>query len=144
MSFSVVRNGLKIFRSRESGMVLLEVLLAAAILGMVAVTSLNSLSVASKADFINNEQSDSECLASSQVEHIKNQSYIDFTDPYHGDYELVAAPANYTVAVTTVPVDPDTGQPLASGEDSGIQKITVLIRHYGEEITVLESYKVDR
>ncbi len=125
-------------------MVLLEVLLAVALLGMLAVSSISSLATAGKADFINNERSDAECLASSQIEHIKNQDYIDFTDPYHGEYELVIMPSNYTVTVTTVPVNPDSGQPLASGEDMGIQKITVQVQHYSKQVTTLECYKVNR
>ena len=133
--FRVARRS-SILAGRESGVTLLETLLALAILGAVAVTFLNGLSAISKAAFINDEQATAESLARSQMEWGKNADYVYSTTEYSSapipdrrDY------INYSAIITTEPLH---------NPDEGIQKITVTIRRSDKVIIKLEGYKVDR
>ena len=64
------------FACRESGITLIETVVALAILGAIAVIFLSGLATASKAAFIADEQATAESLAQSQMEWIKNASYV--------------------------------------------------------------------
>jgi len=130
----------KIWGRNEAGVSLIETLIALALLGMIAAPFLSGLATASKSTFIADERATAESLARSQMEHVKGQSYIDYAEPGHDEYGLIATPANYSVEITTVPIDADTGQ--TSGEDNGIQKISVTVKHYDEPLLMVETYKV--
>jgi len=139
-----VAKDFNLFRGYEKGVTLIEVLIALTLLSIIAIPFLSGLATASKASFIADERGTAQSLAQSQLEYVKSQSYIDHADPGYGDYGLIVAPAIYSIELIDVPVDPDTGQPLTSGQDNGVQKITVVIRHQGEEVITLEGYKVNR
>ena len=125
-------------------MTLIETLAATAILGMIAVGLFGGLSVAIKSDCTITRISSSEALARSQLEHIKKSSYIDYSEPEHGVYELITAPADYLIEVNCSPISPSTGLPLNPEEDDGIQLITVEVSHKGEQVSTLKGYKVER
>jgi type II secretory pathway pseudopilin PulG len=125
-------------------MTLLETVVAAAFLGIVATSLLGSLSLSAKSDFLIKVNSEAESLALSQMELIKASDYIDYGETGHDEYSLITTPANYTIEVTTVPIDPSTGQALGAGQDNGVQKITITVQRQGEEKATLEGYKVDR
>lgn len=141
--FRVVKK-LNMFKGNETGMTLIETLVALAILGIIVVAISSGLATTSKAIFITDERTTAESLTISQMEHVKNSAYIDFSDPGHGDYELIAAPDGYSVEITTIPIESDTGQPLPSGEDLGLQKMIVTAKHHGESPLTFETYKVER
>jgi len=129
----------------EAGGTLIGTIIALAILGMVAVTFLSGLATASKALLITDERTTAESLVRSQMEYVKSQAYISHAEPDHGDYELITTPDSYSVELASVPIDPYTGQPLASpDEDIGIQQITVTIKHSGESVLTIDDFKVDR
>ena len=134
----------KRLKGNETGVTLIETSIALAILGLIAVVFLSGLATASKATIIADEQATAESLARSQMEYVKNQGYINYADPDHGEYGLITTPASYSVEVTASPIDPGTGEPLPSGEDDGIQKITVTVKHSDKLILTVEGYKVDR
>lgn len=133
-----------ILLGNETGLTLIETLIALAILGVVAVAFLSGLATASKATFIADERAIADSLVRSELEHIKSHQYINYAEPGHGDYGVVASPDNYDIEVTEVPINPETGQPLPSGEDEGIQKITVTIKHRDKSVLTIEDYKGDR
>lgn len=127
---------LRLFSRRESGQTLLEMLVALAILGIIAVAFLSGVATSSKGVYIADEQATAESLARSQMEWAKNASYS-----YNGTgYSIAPIPAtrdytNYSANITAEPLnDPD----------DGIQKITVTIIHSDKEVFKLEGYKVDR
>jgi len=132
------------FGRKELGSALIETLVALALMGIVAATFVGSTGTAAKATTIADEQATAKRLAQTQMEYLKSQDYINYADPDHGEYLLITTPVSYSTAVTAVPIDPLTGQPLALDEDNGIQKISVTINRNDREVAELESYKVNR
>jgi len=147
----------KAFRSNSKGVGLIEVLIALAILGIVAVAFLGGLSTSLKAVFISDERSTAQSLAQSQMEYVKNQDYI--TNDVQAEYLKLNSsdiPSGYDIKsldrngnvfddgehIIGVPWDTENGQP--STNDEGIQKITIAVEHNGNEVLTLEDYKVNR
>ena len=115
----------------ESGVTLLETVVALAVLSTIAVTFLSGVVTTSKAAFTVDERATAESLAQSQMEWVQNTPYN--TTGYSPapiadgkDY------VNYSANITTEPLD------------DGIQKITVTVQHSDEPVFTLEGYKVDR
>jgi type II secretory pathway pseudopilin PulG len=126
----------KVFIRRESGVTLLETVVALAILGTIAVTFLSGLVTSSKAAFTADERATAESLAQNQMEWAQSVNYTDNATQYSSapiptgkDY------INYSANITAAPLDTP---------DDGIQKITVTVRRSGEPVFTLEGYKVDR
>ncbi len=126
----------KSIRNGESGLTCIETLIALAVLAAIAVPFLLGLATASKGAFIDDEHATAESLAQSQMEWVKNLDYVYGTTQYSaasipdgGDYN------NFSVEVLAEP---------PHSPDDGIQKIIIDIRHSGEAVITLESYKVDR
>lgn len=136
----------KICTGNSKGISAIEVIIALAILGIVAVAFLGGLATALNATSIADERSVAQSLAQSQMEYVKNCEYQAGASP---SYEQADVPSpdhpGYTISVDAPPIDPATGDPLANpGDDMGIQKITITIKHQGNEVLTLEGYKVDR
>ncbi len=134
----------------EKGFALIGVLVAIAILGLVAVIFAGGISTGAKAVFVSDERATAESLAKSQLESVKNQLYIDYSEDPHGTYDIISTPSGFSIELDAVPFDPDTGVPYnESGGvfdgDDGIQKITATIDHNDKDAVVtLEDYKVNR
>jgi prepilin-type N-terminal cleavage/methylation domain-containing protein len=148
---------------REKGFSLLEVMLAIALMGIIAVAFLGAMATGSRAIFIADERATAESLARSQMEYVKNQPYSSAPWNYTVTslqrsstgqpswYDINSNPPllssnydGYTVNVNAEPLRDPNGVIL-----DGIQKITVMIYHPEEEIEenkviTLEDYKVDR
>ena len=124
----------------EKGFTLIEVMIAIALLGIIAVAFLGALATASRALVIADERTTAESVARSQMEYVKNQNYDAINDP--PQYSLLSSiPDGYTIVVTAERLDP-VGD--GTGNDDGIQKITVTVSHNGKEVITLEDYKVNR
>ena len=120
----------------ERGFSLIEVLVALALLGIIAVAFLGGLATASKAIFIADERATSESLARSQMEYVKNLTYEYEATEYDIDPNLSLD--GYTLSVAVDPLH----EP-----DKGIQEITVTVIHNynnDKEVIILEDYKVNR
>ena len=136
MRFLQLDRWISVLTSRESGITMIETVVALAIIGVIAVTFLSGLGTASRATVITDVRSTTESLARSQIEHAQNADYAYGATQYSAaqipsgdDY------ANYSTMILAEPLhDPD----------DGIQKITVIVKHSDAEIARLESYKVDR
>jgi len=149
----------------EKGISLIEVLIALAILGLVAAAFLSGLATASRALIIADERTTAESLARSQMEYVKNQPYERAEDDGEVTYDKIDdddIPDGYAIwsinragntieDIYGVPWDSQSDE--AATEDVGLQKISLVVKHYGEEVFIfidngekitLEGYKVNR
>ena len=133
--FQVARRS-NILACRESGVTLLETAVALAMLGAIAVTFLIGLATTSKAVVVANEQTVAESLARSQMEWAKEVTYTVNATAYAP--APIPGEADYTGFSATI-----TAEPLNTPDD-GIQKVVVTVKHYDEELIILEGYKVNR
>jgi len=129
----------------ERGESMVELLVSLAIIAIVLTTFLAALSTATWGVATVRERVTAQNLARAQLECIQHHRYIDR-----------AAPISYTTTCTVTqlssyPMDLSisywvsptfTSPPPA--DDSGMQWITVTIRHKGEEVFVIGNYKVER
>ena len=132
-------------KGSETGVTLIETLVALALIGIISVAFLSGLATAAKATFIADERATAESLARSQIEYVLSQGYI--TNPGPGAYEEIETPdnSNYDVEIYATPIDPVTGEPIIPpSEDEGIQKITVTVTRGGKTVLTVDAYKVDR
>ncbi len=113
----------------EKGVSLIETIVALALVGIIAVTFLSALATTSNTRAIADERASAEILAESQMEKIKKQGYALSYDP-------VPILDEYDSYSADILVD--------SMRNGNIQKITVTISHKGQDVTTLESYKVNR
>jgi len=123
--------------SGQKGQTLLEVLIAIAILGMIAVPFLTALSTSSRALIIADERTTAESLVRSEIEYVKSCQYDNETAAGpSASYEHADVPSldypGYTVSVDVEALnDPD----------AGIQNITVTVKRDGEEVLTTSTYK---
>jgi len=152
-------------RGRSRGFTLIEVLVALALFGIIAIVFAGGLGTASRAVFTADIRATAESLARSQMEYVKNQCYyaqpwsyevdhIESTcqcDPQEDEkcpgcnpsYKLESDYAGYTAAVEADDVLDDEEDP--KGED--IQQITVRVFHDSDTsraVITLVGYNVDR
>lgn len=153
LAYSSKARGMSLARSQK-GLSLIEVLIAVAILGIVAVAFLTALATSSSALIIADERTTAESLTRSELEYVKSCSYEYGASPSYKQpvFESLTH-RGYFISVEAVPIDPATGTALANpGDDEGIQKITVEIyRQDGpapssQDTLILSTsdYKVDR
>jgi len=128
---------LKKLNRNQKGLTLIEVLIAIAILGMIAVPFLTALSTSSRALIIADERTTAESLVRTEMEYVKNSTY-NSTFSYQDSHY-----AGYSVNVTGVPINSTTGAALPSG-DKNIQNITVQVYHGAKLVLTTSTYKVDR
>lgn len=112
----------------EKGLGLIESVVAVSIIGAVVIAFASALSTGSIATRVGEQAATSQRLALGQLEHIKSCAY-------DTDYSTIDTPEGYTIAVGV------TGTP---DKNNNIQKITVTIFREGENILIVEDYKVNR
>jgi len=143
------------FRGRSRGFTLIEVLVALALFGIIAIVFAGGLGTASRAVFTADIRVTAESLARSQMEYVKNQEYHEARWCYIVDtkgsvkcglgdppdwshYKLEPEYAGYSARIEA--------EEVYVGED-GIQQITVTVEHVSDEsrrVIVLVGYNVDR
>lgn len=145
---------------KQRGFTFIEVLIALLILTTFAVGFLIALQSISRAVALADARATAECIARTQMEFIKGQNYIDYSEPSHGAYASIE-PSGSLETVIEVLVQPldGTGQPFGESggvftQDNGLQKVTVtlyvttLYRAGPSELRqtsfVLKDFKVDR
>jgi len=119
----------KACQGSSGGFTLIEVLIAMALIGIIAIAFLSALSTASMALITADERATAESLARSQMEYVKNQPYIDYSESGHDDYDPITPPEDYEIEL------------LVDTVETGLQRITVIIKHDDEEVITLEGYK---
>jgi prepilin-type N-terminal cleavage/methylation domain-containing protein len=149
----------KTLGGRSRGFTLIEVLIALALFAIIAIVFAGGLSTASRAVLTADVRTRAESLARTQMESIKNQHYVEATaSPWQVTYQKISGPDGYSIcsclnstgpainctspAVIAVAWNSETSS-AANGE-TGLQKITLVIKHDDREVTRLEGYKVNR
>lgn len=141
-------------RGSSKGLTLIEVLIALTIFSVIAVTFLVGLATSYHALTIADERTTAESLTRSELEYIKGTSYVLLAGGF--SYHIPGAPpqwdpshtidsqySDYSVNVTGVPIDPNTHEPLAEG-DQGLQQITVEVYHGAKLVLTTVDYKAMR
>ena len=149
----------------EKGFLLIEVIIAIALLGIVGVALLSGLSTGSKAIFVADERATAESLARTEMENVKKLDYITAAvynpgpPPSGGEaiytnakitllgYEIRsinrAGGEDTSTSIVGVPWNSTTSPPPPV-TDAGLQRIKLVIYHGGKLLFTLEGYKVDR
>jgi len=130
----------------EKGFSLMEVALAMALLGVVAIAFLGGLATGSRAIMIADERATAESLARTQMEYIRQQNYDANLEHPEPQYSIIPdKPDDYEIAI-----DAERPDYKGDGEDNddGIQHITVVVKHIVEgepkEIFTLTGYRSRR
>ena len=153
----------KAFQGSSRGFSLIEVSIAIALIGILAVAIMGALSYASTVLIMTDRQATAESLAKSQMEYVKNQEYIPAEDggvaTYKSITEITSIPGGYAIGsynrTGEEPVVDVVGIPWSSGNntdvyyDNGLQKIELVVSYYivrsdrkvVEEQFTLEGYK---
>ena len=146
-------------RPGSRGMSAIEVIVALALLAATAVAFLSGLTTALHTSRIADERSVAQTLAQSEMEYVKSQEYStvawsytvttddssssnepDWFDQYHA---LADDSGTYSLEVEATDFDADEDGDI-DADDAGIRTVTVTVSHHGEEVMVLEDYKVER
>jgi len=150
----------KAFRDSSRGFSLIEVSIAIALIGVIAIAILGALSYASTVLIITDRQATAESLAKSQMEYVKNQEYDLAENGGVATYEEISSisiPVGYSIwsvnrtgeGPNVVGIPWNSGNNTAAYEDNGLQKITVVVKYeivrpenkVVEEQFILEGYK---
>ena len=130
----------------QKGVMLLEVLVGLAILGVIAVAYMNGLTSTFNAISISQERVAAESLAKSQIEYIKVQDYI-LVDDYNPDYpvtsyELITVPSDLAAAGYSVNIS--TPVEIVSELEGGfeLQSVNVTVRRNNEQKMQISIYRV--
>jgi prepilin-type N-terminal cleavage/methylation domain-containing protein len=164
---------LKIFKQRENGFTLVEVLVGLMILAIVGTAGLVALTGATKARFQADVRTTAVSLADTILESVKGNSteyiFADVNSNYIADYSVVldsiSKPSNYQIHTLdntgasfngkiyglpwNIKPSPtsDYNKPvynLSNKTDPGIQKVTIIVLFENKEIFRLVDFKVHR
>ncbi len=130
------------FRGGSGGFSMLEVVIAIALLGIIAVSVLSALQTAALALISADRRATAESIARTQMEWVRFSEYDVELAEGHPAYSLdtqieSTLPPGFSVETTAIrlnkDVDPD--------DDDGIQHITVTVTHEDRVVVTLEDYK---
>ena len=111
------------------GVALTEVVVAVIVLALILAAVPPVLVLILHSQHSWTEQRVAESLTRNQIEYIKAAEYVaaNETQP---SYTAVPTPdGTYDVIIIAQPIDPATKDDLPEGDDYGVQKITILIKH---------------
>jgi len=146
-------------REDSRGALLIEVLIALAIMGVIAVVFIGAMYTALHAARITDERSNALTLAKSQIEYVKAQAYSDSDWAYLVDTSGSSPtsqpswwtanqpgplPTEFDGYQVEVRGDSNVDIDGTSGPDEGIRTITAIVRLQGQEVLRLQNYEVDR
>lgn len=112
----------------QSGISLLETLIAVGILGFIGAAFMLALSTTSKGTDAYEKRVTAASLASSQIEIVKQALYDDTPPYYDGLSPTVSLPPGYAISVETVPVETNKQQVTVKVSQGGsfVLKMTTI------------------
>ena len=116
---------------QQKGLGIPETLVAVALLGTAVVTFIAGISAGSISVSAQDEETQIQRLARSQMEYTKSYAYI----PGASSYPVIATPPDYSL---------DVGVSSVPGTDTNIQKITVAVSRNSQVKLSVSDYKVNR
>ncbi len=148
-------------RNDSRGQLLIEVLIALAILGLIATVFIGAMYTSLQAARVTDERSVTLTLAKSQIEYVRTQEYSTIDN---WDYTITTIGWSATNAPSWLADKPEDYIGLSSEFEGysvdvsgrsdhenlswatrpGIRAITATVFHHGEEVLTLENYEVDR
>jgi prepilin-type N-terminal cleavage/methylation domain-containing protein len=130
----------KAFRGSSRGFSMLEVVIAIALLGIIAVSVLSALQTATLALITADRRATAESLARTQMEYVRYSQYEGDPEegpPQYGLDPAIELPPDFSVVTTAIRLNKDENP----NDDDGIQQITVTVSHQDRVIVTLEDYK---
>jgi prepilin-type N-terminal cleavage/methylation domain-containing protein len=130
----------KAFRGSSRGFSMLEVVIAIALLGIIAVSVLGSLQTAALALISADRRATAESIARTQMEWVRYSNYDDDPAEGHPEYSLdpqIVLPPDFSVVTEAVRLNKD----IDPDDDDGIQQITVTVSHHDQVLATLEDFK---
>ena len=132
----------KAFRGSSRGFSMLEVVIAIALLGIIAVSVLTALQTAALALISADRRATAENLARTQMEWVRYSNYDDLLEEGHPQYSLDPQidnirPPDFSVVTTAIRLNKDENP----DDDDGIQQITVTVSHEDRIVVTLEDFK---
>ncbi len=130
--------------SDERGAGLVEILISVAIIAIVLTTFLSALSTSTWGVATVRERVTAQNLARKQLECIQDHQYIEGAIPISYTTtctvtELSSYPMDLSISYWIAPTFT-----ITPTDDSGMQWITVTVRHKGEAVFTIGTYKVNR
>ncbi len=119
--------------NNEKGSLLVQTLVAIAIVSVIGTAILSAMSTTSQAVRVTNERDTATNLAMSQMEYVKQLDW-------QTEYTPAPVPSEYVGYSVKEPITVES----ISQRDANIQKITITIVYQNKEIFTLESYKENR
>jgi prepilin-type N-terminal cleavage/methylation domain-containing protein len=132
----------KAFGGSSRGFSMLEVVIAIALLGIIAVSVLVALQTAALALINADRRATAESIARTQMEWVRYSDYDDDLAEGHPGYGLdpqidSIKPPDFSVVTTAIRLNKDVNP----DDDDGIQQITVTVSHQDQVLVTLEDFK---
>ena len=133
----------------QKGMMLIEVLLAVAILGIVAVAFLSTMVTGYGAVALADRKTTAESLTRTEIERVRNAKY---ETPMIADYWRTSTspappsppPSGWVVWVHADYIDPDDYEVIAAADAQGMRMITVTVSYNAKVVSITKTNKVNR
>jgi len=144
----------KAFRGSSRGFSMLEVVIAIALLGIIAVSVLTALQTAALALISADQRATAENLARTQMEWVKVQGYkeapnggeviykkIEINPDESPGYTIWSINRDDEVVTDVIGIPWDSGNSTAVYQDKGLQRIKVVIKYDDKVVVTLEDFK---
>jgi type II secretory pathway pseudopilin PulG len=134
----------------QKGQLLIEVLVAVAILGVVSVTFLSAVVTSYGAVALADRKTTAESLTRTEIERVRNATYpiTDYTRTSTSPAPPSPPPSGWVVLVHADPINPTTTDNattyVVTGTPNGMQMITVTVSRDGKVVSTTKTNKVNR